>query len=84
MNVTSRCVRKSRAQDVEEEGFQVFPLRLFGTDFSSFSCVLILMCDLERQKEEYSCSVALTVLEGRTSQKSVVMATVLESGINKN
>lgn len=62
----------------------MFLLRLLGTDFSSFSCVLILLCDLERQREQYSCSAALTVLEGKTFQKSLAVAIVLESGIDKN
>lgn len=55
-------------------------MRLFGADLSSFLVVLTLTCDLERQKGgTVVLELTGSMLEGKTFQKSVVMATILKS-----
>lgn len=65
---------------MEEEGFQVFFLRLFGADISSFLGVLTSMCDLERQKGgTVFLELTGSVWKDRSFQKSLTLDTILKS-----
>lgn len=80
MELRSKRLKIRKSIDVEEEGFQVFFLRLFEAGFSSFLGVLSLTWDLKRQKGgKIVLELTGGMLEGKTFQKSVVMATILKS-----